>query len=237
MNLYVKDAAKLLSVSEKTIYRWIKQGDIPFYRVQGSYRFSRAELLTWVGDQRRGVSGDAHNEPENADEPLPSLVEAIEAGGIVYRIAGGSREQVIEDVVTHLRLPEETDREALTSMLITREQLSPTGIGEGIALPHPRSPGLVHVQHPTVTICFLEQASDFGALDGQPVSVLLVVIAPNLRSHLHLLSRIGFVLHAEEFVSTLHNEESRDKIFAALAEAEANIHNRRGATKRTASSN
>jgi len=48
MQLTVRDAAKLLAVSEKTIYRWINQGSLPAYRVNEQYRFNRAELLEWA---------------------------------------------------------------------------------------------------------------------------------------------------------------------------------------------
>ena len=44
MQLNVRDAAELLFVSEKTIYRWVKQNELPAYKINGQYRFSRAEL-------------------------------------------------------------------------------------------------------------------------------------------------------------------------------------------------
>ena len=52
MNLSVRDAASLLKVSEKTIYRWIHQQVVPAYRVQEQYRFNRAEL--WSGRPHGG---------------------------------------------------------------------------------------------------------------------------------------------------------------------------------------
>lgn len=48
MRLSVKDVAGLLKVSEKTIYRWIKQETIPCYRVNEQFRFNRSELLEWA---------------------------------------------------------------------------------------------------------------------------------------------------------------------------------------------
>ena len=44
----VRDSARLLNVSEKTIYRWVKQGKLPAYRINEQYRFNRAELLEWA---------------------------------------------------------------------------------------------------------------------------------------------------------------------------------------------
>lgn len=223
MNLSVKDAARLLSVSEKTIYRWLKQGVLPTLRIQGSYRFNRAELLEWATSRRLGVAVHAFAEPESAAEALPSLAEALEAGGIFYRLEGQTRDEVLADVVSHLRLPEEINRQYLLHVLLAREQLTSTAIGEGIAIPHPRSPGLLKIVRPTVTLCFLEQAVDFHALDGNPVSTLLIILAPSLRIHLHLLSRLGFVLQNPALRKDLKTEASRPRIFADLTVAEGKI--------------
>ncbi|BCR03684.1 MerR family transcriptional regulator [Desulfuromonas versatilis] len=220
MNLSVKDAARLLTVSEKTIYRWIKQEIVPAYKVNESYRFNRAELIEWATSRRMGLAADAFSEPETDAQPLPTLYEALEAGGVFYRIEGKNRDEVLADAVAHLRLPEEVDRGYLQQVLVAREQLASTAVGGGIAIPHPRSPGLLHVTRPTVTLCFLENPVAFHALDGKPVGVLLLIISPTLRFHLHLLSRVGFALQDAEFARALRSEQSREKIFAALAAAE-----------------
>jgi len=220
MNLSVKDAARLLSVSEKTIYRWIKQEIVPAYRVHEQYRFNRAELLEWATARRISVAPEALQEPETDPMPLPSLSEALEAGGVFYRLEGKSRDEVLADLVDHLRLPEEVDRPYLLQVLIARERLASTAIGDGIAIPHPRNPVLLHVTRPTATLGFLENPVDFHALDGRPVSILFTLITPTLRSHLHLLSKLGFVLKDRRFRKVLEEQGSREEIFAALRSAE-----------------
>jgi len=219
MNLSVKDAARLLSVSDKTIYRWIKQDLIPAYKVHESYRFNRAELLDWATSRRMGVSPEALVEPETEALPLPDLTTALEAGGVFYRIEGRTREEVLADVVAHLRLPDEVDRDYLQKALIAREELGSTGIGKGIALPHPRNQILPHLTRPTVTLCFLENPVDFRSLDGLPVQILFTLVSPTLRSHLHLLSLLGFALRDPKFRRVLAEQGSREEIFAALPRA------------------
>jgi len=223
MNLSVKDAARLLSVSEKTIYRWIKQEVVPAYKVHENYRFNRAELLEWATSRRMGFSPEAFAEPEADSLPLPSLAEAMEAGGVFYRIEGQTREEALADVVAHLRLPDEVDREYLLRVLIAREKLASTGIGEGIAIPHPRNPVHLHVTRPTVTLCFLENPVDFRSLDGRPVQTLFTLISPTLRSHLHLLSLLGYLLKERSFRQALENQESRETIFTALRNGEERL--------------
>ena len=220
MNLSVKDAARLLSVSEKTIYRWIKQEVIPAYRVHEQYRFNRAEILEWATARRINVAAEVFQEPETDAQPLPRLSESLEAGGIFYRLGGRSRDEALAETVAHLRLPEEVDRQYLLQVLIAREHLASTGVGGGIALPHPRNPVLIHVTRPTVTLCFLENPVDFQTLDGKPVDTLFTLVTPTLRSHLHLLSMLGFALQDGRFRRTLEEKGSREEIFVALRRVE-----------------
>ncbi len=216
MNTSVKEAAELLSVSEKTIYRWIKQEVLPVYRVNEQYRFNRAELLEWATSRRMGISPEAFHEPEAVGTPLPSLVESLETGGIVYRLDGNTREKALSRLVDELRLPEEVDRDYLLKVLNAREELASTGVGNGIAIPHPRNPVLLHITKPSVTLAFMEEPVDFHALDGKPIHTMFCLISPTLRAHLHLLSSLSFCLRDPEVKAAIENQASREEIFSTL---------------------
>ncbi len=216
MNLSVKDAARILSVAEKTIYRWIKQELVPAYRVNGQHRFNQSELIEWATSRRMGVSPEAFDEPEEAAKPLPSLTDSLEAGGIIYRLDGNTRNEILEGLVNNLRLSEGVDKGYLLKVLIAREELASTSVGDGIAIPHPRNPVLLHTTQPTVTLAFLEKPVDFKSLDGLPTTVLFCVISPTLRAHLHLLSMLGYALKDYKFRKVIEQAEGREKIFAAL---------------------
>ncbi len=216
MNLSVKDAAALLRVSEKSIYRWIKEETIPAYRIKGQHRFNRSELLDWATARRMKLAPEAFEEPAAASQPLPTLTESLETGGIIYRLGGDDKEAVLRNLVNQMRLPDEVDRAYLHQVLLARERLASTSVGDGIAIPHPRNPVLLHSSKPVVTLAFLENEIDFAALDGKAVRILICLIAPTLRAHLHLLSMLGFALHDTGFLTALVNEASREDIFAAL---------------------
>lgn len=216
MNLSVKETAKLLNVSEKTIYRWVKQELIPAYRMNGQHRFNQAEVLEWATARRMQLAPEAYSEPETAAAPLPRLYDSLSAGGIVYRLGGASRDEVLANLVDNLRLQDGVDRDYLLKVLIAREELASTSVGDGIAIPHPRNPVLLHTTQPTVTLAFLENPIDFKSLDHKPVRVLFGVISPTLRAHLHLLSMLGYALHDADFRGAVQRAESRETIFAAL---------------------
>jgi PTS system nitrogen regulatory IIA component len=223
MKLTVRDAAQLLNVSEKSIYRWIKQGAIPAYQINDQYRFNRAELLEWATSKRISVSPDIFAEPEGGERPPPTLSDALKAGGVHYRIGGIDKASVLRAVVDSMKLPEEVDREFLYQVLLAREALGSTGIGDGIAIPHVRNPIVLHLSRPLVTLCFLDHPVDFGALDGQPVTTLFTLISPTVRAHLHLLSRLGFALRDPGFKAAVMGQASREKVLEELERMEGSF--------------
>jgi PTS system nitrogen regulatory IIA component len=223
MKLTVREAAKLLNTSEKSVYRWIKQGLLPAYRINDQYRINRAELLEWATSRKISVSPAIFEEPEGGDAPLPPLEEALRAGGIHYRVGGHDKASVLHAVVDTMKLPDDVDREFLYQVLLAREALGSTGIGDGIAIPHVRNPIVLHLSRPIVTLCFLERPVDFGALDGQPVTTLFTLISPTVRAHLHLLSRLAFTLRDPRFNAAVRNQASREEILEALHAAEAAV--------------
>jgi len=214
MQIDVKEAARLLGVSEKTVYRWIKQGDLPTYRVNDLYRFNRAELLEWATAKRIGVSPQIFSDGGAGTGPLPGLEEAIRDGGIHYRVAGAAKNDVLAAVVELMRLPEEVDRAFLLNVLLARESLGSTGFGGGIAIPHVRNPIVLHIPRPMITLCFLETPVEFGAIDGLPVHTLFTMVSPTVRAHLHLLSRLTFGLRMTELRGPVEAQASRDALLS-----------------------
>lgn len=225
MNLTVRDISKLLSVSEKTIYRWLKQGSIPAYRIQDQYRFSRAEILEWATARRLAVSPKIFDEAprDEAETPPVSLSEALRSGGIHYRVSGEDKSSVLRSLVGYLPLPEGVDRTFLAEMLIARENLGSTAVGNGVAIPHPRFPVILPPSPDTLALCFLDHAVDFGALDGQPVRILFVLVSSTVKSHLKLLSRLAFALQDPDVGRCLGEEAGREAILEAFARVDASL--------------
>lgn len=220
MQLSVKEISGLLNVAEKTIYRWIKQGSIPVYRINGQNRFNRAEILEWATSKRIPVSPQLMVEEDSGSGVLPTLADTLREAGVHYHVAGNAKSQVLRTVVELMQLPEEVDRDFLYKVLLARETLGSTGVGDGVAIPHVRNPIVLHITRPVLTLCFLEQPIPFGAIDGEPVNILFTLISPTVRAHLHLLSRLGYVLRNPEFKDALKKQLLRDRLLEALSAAE-----------------
>jgi len=220
MNLTVRDVCGLLNVSEKTVYRWISQGILPANRVDDHYRFHRAELLEWATARRISVSAELFDEAQEMAVPPPSLAAALEHGGVLHDLRGADKASVLRAMVERLRLPQEIDREFLLQVLLAREQLQSTGIGEGVAIPHVRNPIVLQVEGPVITLCYLAQPVDFAAPDGRPVHALFSLICPTVRMHLALLARLSFALHDDRFKRCIARHAPGEEVLAEARRVE-----------------
>ena len=193
MHLTPREAARLLGVDEATLDRWLRSGELVAARVNDQWRLNRVDLLEFAAGRNLDVSPDllAHLEATQ----LPSLADAIRAGGVHRGISGKDKAEVLRAVVDRLPLPGPGERDLLHRVLLAREALGSTGFGNGIAIPHPRNPIVLRIPRPEVAICYIEPPVDFESLDGKPVHTLFTVVSSSTRAHLHFLALIAQALH------------------------------------------
>jgi PTS system nitrogen regulatory IIA component len=221
--LNVREVSKLLKVSEKRVYDWIKRGILRADRVNDQYRLHRSDLLERTSSREIDVPAEIFDAPASAEASIHPLADALRAGGIFYGLRGDDKPAILRAIVDHLAVPADSDREAIAQLLLAREALGSTAIGDGIAIPHVRRPILLNASGPSIALCFLEQPVDFGAVDGQPVFAIFLLISPSARSHLHLLSRLSFAMHDRGLKDALARRAPRDEIIANFEREERGI--------------
>ncbi len=208
MELTVREVARYLGVSEKEIYRWVSEGSIPLHQVGGHFRFNRTELLEWANARNVKISTAIYRR-EGDSRPPPSIAEALEAGGILYGLAGADKAAVLRSMVDALPFPPSIDRETVYQIILAREHMGTTAIGRGIAIPHARHPIILQeVQAPKITLCFLEAKVGFGAPDGLPVHTLFWLVSPSVRCHTHMLARLAALVQNKTFQDLLSRRPS-----------------------------
>jgi PTS system nitrogen regulatory IIA component len=220
MLLTVRDAAKLLGTPEKKIYRWVDDGEIPFHRVNDQIRFHKAELLEWATAKKLPVSVEIFHDEEQDPEALPRLALALEAGGVNYDVPGSDGPSAIRAVVERMRLPEDIDREFLLDVLLAREALGSTGIGDGIAIPHVRNPVVLNGVPSSITLCFLANPIDFHAVDGKPVDTIFSIVSPTIKGHLQLLAKLSRALLDKDFRALITRRGKPEEILAEAKRVE-----------------
>ncbi len=215
MRLTIDEVARRLDLPVRTIERWVRQGRIPAHRWGDEVHFDERELAAWADSHSLSLAA-TRQPPQRRPETTPvELVETMRRGDVHYGVGGHDVESVLAAAVARIPLPDE-HRDLVLERLLQREELSSTGIGGGVAVPHPRNPLSDIVPAPMISTCFLERAVDFGAVDGQPVQILFVLLAPTTKAHLKLLARLAFCLRDRTFLQLLQEAPERDRFFAEV---------------------
>ena len=211
MELSVRDVAALLNVTERVVYRWINEDELPAFEVNGQQRFSRADLLEWAASRK--VNAAAITAPAGGETGC-DVADALAAGGVLYHVAGDDLQTVLRNIVAQLPLGPRTDRDTLLQLFLAREKVGSTAVGNGIAIPHARYPLILPVSRPLLCLCFLDRAIDYGAADRGAVDTLFVLIAPTIPLHLRMLGGIANLVRDARFVQLLKQRAGHDELMA-----------------------
>jgi len=222
VKLEIKDVARMLDLPEATIGRWIRQGKIPARLERGRYIFEEGELRTWAQIHNITLRSNRLAKGIN-DEANITLCDAMESGGVFYDVDGDNPEQVFRAAIDLINLPSDVDKDLLLEKLLQREELSSTGIGQGVAIPHPRHPLENFSLRAMVPTCFLKKEVDFDAIDGKPVFVIFIMLCATTKIHLRLLSRLSFCLRNEEFVRLLGYHPPQETLLEKVRELEGQL--------------
>ena len=112
-----------------------------------------------------------------------------------------------------------SDVEQYRAQVYTREEESTTGIGEGIAIPHGKCDA---VKTPGLAAMVIKNGVDYDSLDGEPVTLLFLIAAPNTKDNVHLdvLSKLSVMLMDENFTTSLRNAESVEEFLQIIDAAD-----------------
>ena len=190
--LLVSDVVKLLHVPEATIYRWIRQGDIPCVVRSGKYYFKQSTLFPGQNLSISIFMNIYLKGKKNKNEVETSkfeLIEALKTGNVFHDVPSASIEILFQEVSSRMNLPKHV-KVCLTEQLLQREKISSTGIGKGFAIPHPKTPLGQQINQSVVGTFFLQSPLDFNAPDGLPVTVVFVLLSTDSVQHLQLLSQL-----------------------------------------------
>lgn len=214
MNLKIKDICELLNVSEKTVYRWIQQKKIPFYRINHQYRFNKGEINEWILKNNLNVTENILDLKITTTPVDIKLL--ISHGGIYENITGNSINEILKNFIQRMRLPQDVNPQKLFDTLLEREELMPTTIGKGIAFPHPRSPMITDINQESISVVFLEKPLKYQSIDDSLLHTLFVIMSTNPKRHLEILSKLSFICQDEQFLKLLEIRADKDSLLAYI---------------------
>lgn len=224
MQLTLVQVAKLFDVSENTVTGWVRDENLPAEFINSQYRFHGSEVLEWSALKKKNCSPKVFQQVNGDRFGKLSLADALEYGDVLYDVPSDSKHSVFSAALATIPLPADFDRQMLQELLLARETLGSTAIGDGIAIPHPRYPLVLALQRPALRLCFLARPMDFQASDKVPVDKLFVMICPTVHCHLQLLALLASALRDERLRSVLAQRPERQKIVETVRQVERLLH-------------
>lgn len=149
------------------------------------------------------------------------IVDLLDARSIELNAAPKTKSEALDQAVALMTKSGKIENEeAYKAQVYAREEESTTGIGEGIAIPHGKCDA---VNKPGLAAMVVKNGVDFDSLDGQPVTLLFLIAAPNTEDNIHLdvLSKLSVLLMDEQFTADLRNAGSVDEFLKIIDKADS----------------
>jgi PTS system nitrogen regulatory IIA component len=148
------------------------------------------------------------------------IADLIDPRAVVPSLRAANKKQLLQEIARRAaELTHEQER-AIFDVLLERERLGTTGVGAGIAIPHGKLPGLRRM---CGLFARLETPVDFEAIDGQPVDLIFLLLAPvgAGADHLKALARVSRLLRDRTVCEKLRGSDSAEALYALLTESAA----------------
>lgn len=150
------------------------------------------------------------------------VMDILVRDSVILDLAARNKEDVLAEMARALVAAEPgLDAEQLHRVLMERESLQSTGIGESVAIPHGKLPGLDHL---VASFARSREGVEFDSIDGQPTRLFFLLVVPEHaggQQHLKALARISRFLRDDDFRARLEAAESTDEVFSAISDADS----------------
>lgn len=148
------------------------------------------------------------------------LLDFLDPQAVLPALRASGKKHALQELAAHAAKLTALDEAGIFEALLQRERLGSTGIGEGIAIPHGKLPGLTRIFG---LVARLEKPIDFEALDGQPVDILFLLLAPEGAGadHLKALARVARVLREPGLIERVRATRDAAAVYAVLTEIQA----------------
>ena len=145
------------------------------------------------------------------------LLDFLDPRAVLPALRVNGKKQALQELASHAARIMGIPDTAIYEALLQRERLGSTGIGEGIAIPHGKLPGLNRIFG---LVARLEKPVDFEALDAQPVDVLFLLLAPEGAGadHLKALARVARVLREPGLIERVRTTRDANALYAIMTE-------------------
>ena len=145
-----------------------------------------------------------------------TLTDLVAPSAIIPALKVNGKKQALQELAARSAALTGQSERAILEILVQREKLGSTAVGNGVAIPHGKLPKLGRLFG---LFARLERPIDFEALDGQPVELIFLLLAPEAAGadHLKALARVARLLRDSEIARKLRASSDADALYAVLA--------------------
>jgi PTS system nitrogen regulatory IIA component len=145
-----------------------------------------------------------------------TLTDLVAPTAIIPALKVNGKKQALQELAARAAELTGQNERAILEILLQREKLGSTAVGNGVAIPHGKLPKLGRL---VGLFARLERAIDFEALDGQPVDLIFLLLAPEAAGadHLKALARVARLLRDPEIARKLRESSDMDALYAVLS--------------------
>jgi excisionase family DNA binding protein len=221
-----RQVATYLSVNERTVIKLVSEGALPGLKIGNQWRFRKAMLDTWLDDQMLGVGPRYLEVPERVSAPVMmlNLASCFQPSHIIADLSSRTRNDVIAELASHANnLGLVHNRTWFERALIERENVMPSGAGNGVAFMHTLYRHPEQVMRPFMVLGRSREGVDFDALDSKPVHVFFVLGLKFKELHLPWLTKLWQMCSRGNAIEALMRASTANEIFAVLSDAERSL--------------
>lgn len=151
------------------------------------------------------------------------IIEYLDKDAIIEDISGGSKEKILEELLKPIvSKNRDLKLNKLVEILLEREELGSTAIGDGVAIPHGKVKDLQEIM---ISFGRSIKGVGFDAVDGNPVHLFFTLLAPESSMGLHLkaLAKISRLLKNPHFRKSLMEAKDRDEIYEIISKEDERL--------------
>lgn len=143
------------------------------------------------------------------------ILDVLHPDAIIANLEARDKKGILEELVTPIAQITNMNHKELVLILMEREQLGSTGIGEGIGIPHGKTKDLESM---IIGFGLSKRGVDFDSIDGKPTHIFFTIITPDQSTglHLKLLARISKLLKNDSFRHNLLKASSSEEIYTII---------------------
>ncbi|MHC4886853.1 MAG: PTS sugar transporter subunit IIA, partial [Planctomycetota bacterium] len=171
---------------------------------------------SWISDEEEAIR-QARREQSGRADASALLLSALNEKTVLMDLTEGSKPELLQRLVDHAlaKAGQHFDREQALQLLVEREHFAPTGLGNGIAIPHCRLLGL---DRPVLVLARHRDGLVFGGVDDNPCTLILMILssARDPGMHLKLLAATAHILGNQDIRLKIQQSQTSEEIVGIL---------------------